>query len=128
MGFIMNGLINEVGGILFHFRNEGPLRYGTNINNQGGKRKAEYSDADVISFKHDVANGVRISDAAKEHGIPISTARTLVPKVKAPKNRALAMTLLKQKLSGELDSSYREIGRKSGYTCSGILRMKRESL
>jgi hypothetical protein len=123
MGFIM-----ILGDLAYQFKNENALRYGTNVNNQGGKRKNDYSDADVVSFKHDVAGGVRISDAAKEHGIPISTARTLVPKVKAPKNRALAMTLLKQKLSGELDSSYREIGRKSGYTCSGILRMKRESL
>jgi hypothetical protein len=128
MGFIMNGLINEVGGILFHFRNEVDLRYGTNINNQGGKRKAEYSDADIESFKYDVANGARISDAAKEHGIPVSTARTFVPRVKKPKNRKLALSLLKQKALGDIDSSYRDIAKESGYTCSGILRIKNQEL
>ena len=117
-----------LGDLAYQFRNEEVLRNGTNINNQGGKRKSEYSDADIVSFKYDVANGAMITEAAKEYGIPISTARTFVPRVKAPKNRKLALSLLKQKISGEIDCSDRAIGRKSGYTGSGIARIRNQEL
>lgn len=117
-----------LGDLAYQFRNEEVLRNGTNIKNQGGKRKGEYSDADVVSFKHDVANGVMITVAAKEHGIPISTARTFVPRVNKPKNRELALSLLKQKLAGEINCSFRSIARKTGYTDPGILRIKNKEL
>tara|TARA_R100000951_G_scaffold114774_2_gene120800 strand:- start:188 stop:559 length:372 start_codon:yes stop_codon:yes gene_type:complete len=117
-----------LGDLEYQFRNEGPLRYGTNINNIGGKRKHDYSDADIVSFKYDVANGAKIIDAAKEHGIPLSSARALIPKVKRPKNKPLALEMLKKKISGEIDCSYAHIARESGYTRPGISRIKNEEL
>ena len=125
MGFIVI-LSEEVGSVLFHFRNEGALRTMANADHQGGKRKSDYSDADVLSFKYDVANGAKIIEAAKEHGIPVTTARGLVPKIKKTKDRVLAVSLLKKKISGEIDISFRSIARKSGYTDGGILRIKKE--
>ena len=116
----------ELGALLYQFKNESALRFATNKEHQGGRRKSDYSDADVECFKYDVLNGMRIIDAAKEHGIPLSTARGLLPKVNKPKDRELAVELLNKRLMGVIDYSYRKIARKSGYSHAGITRIKRE--
>lgn len=101
----------NISGLMSQFRNEGSLRYG-----RKKKLDKNYSAPDVAQFKLDMIAGATIKEAAKKNRIPDGSAYRYVPEqLKKLKNKKLAIELTTKKLKGDVDLTYKAIGKLCGF-------------